>query len=135
MKNKLLVIFGYLFLGVGALGILLPVLPTTPFIILSVICFSNKPEIQDKLRKNVYLKEYIEHYESGKPISTKTFIKGISFLWITLIASTLVIKIYFVKIMLIFIGIMVSTHLVWIYKKPNIKLEREMYDKTKKINY
>lgn len=49
--NIVLIIVGLIFFGIGAIGVVIPVLPTTPFLILASICFAKSSE-----RFNIWLK-------------------------------------------------------------------------------
>lgn len=51
MKTILLTVIGFLLLGVGAIGVVLPVLPTTPFVLLAVGCFSAVPGVQVQIMR------------------------------------------------------------------------------------
>ncbi|MGO1469947.1 MAG: DUF454 family protein [Tissierella sp.] len=58
-------IIGSVSLLVGSLGIILPLFPTTPFLLLSIACFmgsSNK--LYSFILKNRYLAPYVKDYMS-----------------------------------------------------------------------
>lgn len=61
----LYILFGFLSIGLGIIGVILPGLPTTPFLLLALFCFSRGSErlrlwfIQTKIYQK-YLKEYDE---------------------------------------------------------------------------
>ena len=61
--NILLIVVGLLFTGIGMVGVLIPVLPTTPFLILASICFMRSSDKFDKwLRETKIYKDYAEDY-------------------------------------------------------------------------
>jgi uncharacterized membrane protein YbaN (DUF454 family) len=96
----------------GAVGIFLPVLPTTPFVLLSAGCFSiSSPKLADSLMKSKYFGSYIENYryKTGVPRSAK--IRAIVFLWTGLFISMLLIKKVMIIGILIIIGTLVTIHL------------------------
>ena len=76
LKKILLVIIGCISVGLGALGVVLPILPTVPFLLLAAFCFARSSErlnnwfIGTKLYKN-----NLESYVKGKGMTRKTKIK------------------------------------------------------------
>ncbi|MDF2587520.1 MAG: hypothetical protein K0S41_1361 [Anaerocolumna sp.] len=112
LKNIVLIIIGIFSLSLGAVGIFLPVLPTTPFVLLSAGCFSiSSPKLADSLMKSKYFGSYIENYryKTGVPRSAK--IRAIVFLWTGLFISMLLIKKVMIIGILIIIGTLVTIHL------------------------
>ncbi|MCL2356193.1 MAG: YbaN family protein [Defluviitaleaceae bacterium] len=43
VKHLLINALGFLLLGIGAVGLFVPLLPTTPFVLLAAVCFSYTP--------------------------------------------------------------------------------------------
>lgn len=70
--NILLIVLGFIFFGIGAIGVVIPVLPTTPFLILSSICFARGSD-----RFNIWLKgtkiykNYAEDFVRDKSMTFK----------------------------------------------------------------
>ena len=118
----LLIITGTIFTVIGLIGIFLPILPTTPFLLLAAACYLRSSDRLYKwlLNNRVfggYLKNYME--KKGIPIGVKIF--TISLLWITILFSAFVlIQIIWVRVLLISIAVGVTIHLIMIktYKGP-----------------
>lgn len=114
-----LIISGFFSLFLGIIGIFLPILPTTPFVLLSGICFAHSsPKIYDKLINMKYLGKLISDYRAGKGLSKSAIIFSILLLWLMMLISILfVVKLVWLKILLIAIGLAVSVHILFLGKK------------------
>ena len=116
MKTIILTAFGFLFLGLGAIGILLPVWPTTPFVLISVACFSSAPRIKQRIMKLSFFREHIENYEYRTGLSRKTFCFSMIWLWVMLLLSIFLVRTLWVTVLLLFIGLTVTVHIMWMAK-------------------
>ena len=113
-KRGLFVIAGTIFLGLGGVGIILPVLPTTPFLLLSAACYYKSSErLHRWMLSNRWFGSYIRNYKEGKGIPLKTKVFALSLLWISITYSALfMINILIVQIILFIIAIGVSAHII-----------------------
>lgn len=76
LYKLLLVLLGIIFMGIGIVGIVIPVLPTTPFLILASICFvkgSNRFDIW--FRNTKIYKNYAEDFINNRSMTLKRKIK------------------------------------------------------------
>ena len=114
LKRALLIVVGTLCLGLGILGVFLPVLPTTPFLLLAAACFARgSKKFYDRLLSNRYLGEYIRNYRERRGIPLRTKAVGLLFLWAAIGYSSLVaVDILAVRILLLLIAVGVTVHLV-----------------------
>jgi len=112
----LLISAGTIFLGFGVIGIFLPVLPTTPFLLLAAACYARSSKrFYDWLMNNKWFGTYIKNYREGRGVPLKFKVFTISLLWITILVSVFfVINNYWVKIILILIAIGVTIHIITI---------------------
>ena len=82
----LLTIFGLLSLTLGIIGIFVPILPTTPLLLLAAWCFFRSSEkLYLKLINSKHLGPYIKNFRENKIIPLKTKIYIITLLWASLI--------------------------------------------------
>lgn len=123
VKTILLSGLGLFFLGLAAIGLVLPVLPTTPFVLLSAACFTSNPRLRTRVMKIKFFKEYIENYEQRNGLSRKTVAKSLIWLWGMLLLSMLLMKILWISLLLSAIGTAVTAHILWISKPRSTKDE------------
>ena len=85
----LLTILGLISLGLGILGAFLPVLPTTPLLLLAAALFlrSNK-RLYDWLMNHPRLGTYISNFMEHKSIPLRVKIVSITLLWLTPVSYT-----------------------------------------------
>lgn len=114
MKKIFLIIVGSISLILGIIGIIMPVLPTTPFLLLSMACYiKSSKKMYSFIIKNKYLSPYVQYYIDGEGIPLKEKKKAIALIWITISISIIFfIDLQMVKILLLIIAISVSTY-IW----------------------
>ena len=112
--RHVLIIAGTAFVVLGVLRIFLPLLPTTPFLLLAAACYSKSSKrFYTWLLTNRWFGDYIKNYRKGNGIPLKTKIFAISLLWVTITFSAVfAVRIFFVRILLFIIVIGVTVHLL-----------------------
>ena len=95
----LLVVIGTISLILGSIGIVLPLLPTTPFLLLSGVCYlKSSPQLHKWLVNHKIFGPYINNYEHGS-MTLRAKILALGLLYISigytifLTTSTLSMKI------------------------------------------
>ncbi len=119
----------------GIVGILVPVLPTTPFLLLAAFCFmKSSKRMHAALMNHRILGRYIGNYMTYRAIPAKTKYGLIAFLWLTLIISMLLIRSLPLRILWTAVGIGVSIHLLCLKTLKNKddchREEKNMNEKT-----
>ncbi len=83
--KTLYAILGGISLGLGIAGIFLPVLPTTPFLLLSAaLWFKASPRLYEWLINHRIFGEYIRNFRENRAIPLHAKIISVSLLWLTL---------------------------------------------------
>lgn len=120
IKRFILFVAGILCTIFGLLGMVLPVLPTTPFLLLAAICFvQSSSKAYYWLLTNRIFGKFIQDYRKGKGISKRHKLIVITFLWGTIFVSILLISVVWLRILLLIIALSVSTHILLIKPKPS----------------
>ncbi|NQT81123.1 MAG: YbaN family protein [Candidatus Aminicenantes bacterium] len=109
-----LILAGNFFVALGILGIFLPLLPTTPFLLLAAACYIRSSErFYNWLMNNKWLGNYIKNYREKKGIPLKVKVLSLSFLWLTIGYSVFfVVNIFLLRVILILIAIGVTIHVL-----------------------
>ena len=113
-KNKLILIsFGWINLALGVIGVFLPILPTTPFILLTAWCFSrSSPKFHQWLISHKHLGPIVKAWESEEGIPPHACYKAIAMTWLGIMISMLIVAKLWAVILLCSIGLAVSMHLL-----------------------
>lgn len=112
IKNILLIIAGSLSLALAMIGLILPVLPTTPFLILTAFCFlRSSKQMHNWLINHKVFGSYIHNYVTYRAVEKKTKVIALVFLWISLILSILLVDNLIVRLVLLVVGLAVTTHI------------------------
>ncbi|HAP32279.1 MAG TPA: DUF454 domain-containing protein [Firmicutes bacterium] len=112
IKKYLLIGLGSLFLFLGVVGIFIPVLPTTPFLLLSAWCYLRSSDrLYQWLIHHKIFGFYIYNYIMYRSVLLSTKIFALVFLWFTLIFSIFLVDDWRLRVFLILVGIGVSIHL------------------------
>lgn len=119
IKKTFLFLGGSIALILGCIGIVLPILPTTPFLLLAAACYALSSErFYNWLINNRVFGFYIRNYREGKGMPLRLKIFTITILWVTILLSAfLFITILWIQILLIIIAIAVTVHIILIRPK------------------
>jgi len=91
--RPLLLIAGTLCVILGIVGIALPLLPTTPFLLLAATCYSKSSDkFYQWLLNDKWLGGYIRRFRSKQGVTVRVKFKAIAVMWLTMGGSA-----YFVR--------------------------------------
>ncbi len=76
IKKIIYIIIGFISVGLGAIGAVLPILPTFPFLLLAAFCFARSSEkINNWFKQTKLYKNNLESYVKGQGMTWKTKIR------------------------------------------------------------
>ncbi len=112
--RRLLVLAGTVSLGLGTLGILIPLLPTTPFLLLTAACYIRSSERLYKwLMDHRLYGKFLHNYLEKRAISLNVKIGSLTLLWVTIITSSLFfLSVTWLQILLIIKAVLVTLHIL-----------------------
>jgi len=124
IKKWLFVFAGLFSLGIGAVGVFVPLLPTTPFLLLAAACFLRSSDrLYQWLMNHRIFGNYIRNYREHRAMSLPSKIMVLTLLWITMGYAILsVVEIMAVQVLLILIAIGVTVHIIALKTPPPKKV-------------
>jgi len=123
ITRVVLFVTGTVCLVFGLIGIVLPILPTTPFLLAAAACYyKSSPAMHSWLLNNRWFGEYLRNYKEGRGISLRAKLVVMTLLWLTIMYSVFfVLNVLVAQIALLIIAIAVSAHVITLptFKKNN----------------
>ena len=116
IRKVLLIFFGTVFVGLGVLGMFLPLMPTTVFLLLAAYCYSKSSErFHDWLLTNRWCGKYIRNYKDGRGMTVRDKATSLTLLWASILVSMWFVagKLWLV-LLLAAVAVAVTVHLLWI---------------------
>ena len=107
-------IIGSVSLALGIMGIILPVLPTTPFLLLSAALYMRSSQrLYDWLMSHKHLGPYIKNFREHKALPLRVKIVSVTMVWVTLLYCAIsVANEWWMSALFIAIAIGVSIHIL-----------------------
>lgn len=114
LSKKIYIAAGFLALGLGWLGVILPVFPTTPFLLLASFCFAKGSDKFDKWFNgtNIY-KKYLESYVKTRSMTLKQKWTILLFAYFMMLFPLIFVDKWIVKIIIIAVMILKFYYLVF----------------------
>ena len=119
LKSRLLIVLGFVLLALGTIGIFLPILPTTPFVLAAAGCFSGSARLTGWLHKSRLFRDYIKNYKERTGLKKRTVIISLLFLWAMLGISVAWTHALWAVILMPCIGTAVTVHILYMARPKN----------------
>ncbi|GGD08718.1 DUF454 family protein [Franconibacter pulveris 1160] len=104
MQRTILLIIGWLAVALATLGVVLPLLPTTPFLLLAAWCFArSSPRFHDWLLYRSWFGGYLRFWQQHRAMPPGAKPRAVAFILITFAISLWVVNILWVRMLLLVI--------------------------------
>ncbi len=118
IKNYIYIFLGLLFLVLGFIGLLLPVIPTTPFILVSVWFFArSSKKLENWLVNHKIFGKSIRDWKEKGAISKKAKMSAIPLILFSFSTTIYFSELFYLNLFLAFLGVSISTFII---TRPNV---------------
>ena len=120
LQKKLMVLLGWFFILLSAVGVLVPILPTTPFLILALTIFANSsPRFHQMLLDNRWFGPILKDWEETKTVTRRIKLRATFLVLISFSLSTFLVRYSWVlQIMLVTIAVILLVF-IWRLKETS----------------
>ena len=116
MQRIILLIIGWLAIVLGALGVVLPLLPTTPFILLAAWCFArSSPRFHHWLLYRSWFGKYLRHWQQHRALPPGITGRAMLLTVATFALSLWLVKLFWLRVMLL---CMLAALLLFMWRMP-----------------
>jgi hypothetical protein len=114
IARAILIALGTSSLALGIAGVFLPILPTTPFLLLAAACYSRSSRrFYNWLISNRFFGEYIRNYLERRGIPLRVKVLSLALLWITIgCSAAFAVDALWLRILLAAIAVGVTLHVL-----------------------
>jgi uncharacterized protein len=111
-RRAALLVCGTLSLGLGLVGVFVPLLPTTCFLLLAAWCYArSSPRLYNRLLNARLIGPYLRRYRDSRVIPPRVKVAALVMMWITIGYAVLTYPNLAVRLVLLAIAIGVTIHL------------------------
>lgn len=119
-----LLVCGIISVTLAVIGIFLPLVPTTPFLLLAAFLFDrSSPRFHGWLLSNRWFGEYIRNYREGRGISARQKANTIAILWPTILVGMWFAPVIWSRVAMLAIAVGVTSYLL--FRLPTLKVEKQ----------
>ena len=123
MQRTILIIIGWLAVVLGTIGVVLPLLPTTPFILLAAWCFArSSPRFHHWLLYRSWFGGYLRHWQRYKAMPPGAKLRAIMVILLTFGVSLWLVNMLWVRLLLLAI---LCGLLVVLWRIPVVDAEQQ----------
>ncbi len=123
MPRIILIIIGWLAVALGTLGVFLPLLPTTPFILLAAWCFArSSPRFHDWLLYRSWFGGYLRHWQRYKAMPPGAKPRAIAVILLTFGVSLWLVNLLWVRLLLL---VILCGLLIFLWRIPVVDAEQQ----------
>lgn len=108
------IIIGTLSIALGMIGIVVPLLPTTPLILLGAFCYvKSSDKLYQLLIRNKWLGRYIQDFREKNGITKKNKIISLIMMWLSICATIIILDVGFlIGAILVIVAVSVSAYIL-----------------------
>ncbi len=123
MRRWLLMALGWLAMVLATLGVVLPLLPTTPFLLLAAWCFArSSPRFHYWLLYRSWFGSYLRHWQTHRALPPGAKLKALLTIALTFGLSLWLVKLWWVRVLLLLILVVLVTFML---RLPVVDVEQQ----------